>query len=190
MALTRTIDATTEPISLAEAKVHLNVTTADDDALISTLILQARQYAENFTNRAFITQTWELRLDMFTPWTLTIPMSPLVSVSSIQYIDGSGVTQTLASSEYTVDAKSEPGRITPAYGKNWPVTRYEMNAVTITFIAGYGAAADVPAPIKAAIKLIVAEMYKEREATIAGTIIAEVPLGVKTFLMPYVVTEY
>lgn len=56
-----------EPITLAEAKLHLRVETAmtDDDTLISALIVSARQAAETITRRALITQTWKLALDQF-----------------------------------------------------------------------------------------------------------------------------
>ncbi len=190
MALTRTADAATEPVTLTEAKAHLRVTGTDDDTLIGTLITAARQYVENYLNRALITQTWEWRLDAFSPWTLIVPMAPLISVTSIQYVDGQGTTQTLAVTEYDVDAKSEPGRITPAYGKAWPAIRYQMNAVTITFSAGYGAASAVPSPIKQAILLVIGEMYAHREASMVAAPIIELPLGVKSLLLPYTVIEY
>lgn len=190
MALIRTSDAATEPVTTAEAKTHLRVTGTDDDTYIGTLITAARQYVETFLNRALITQTWEWRLDGFSLWTLIVPMAPLISVTSIQYIDGEGTTQTLATTEYTVDAKSEPARIAPAYGKYWPATRYEMNAVTITFTAGYGAASAVPFQIKQAILLVIGHLYERREETITGTIIAEIPLGVQALLMPYVLIQY
>lgn len=190
MALTLNTAPAEEPVTLIEAKSHLRVTSTDDDTLITTLITVAREMAETFTNRVLITQTWEWRRDAFVPWTLEVPLAPLASVANIQYIDGNGDTQTLASTEYTVDANSEPGRITPAYGKFWPVTRYQINAVTITFVAGYGDAADVPTPIKQAILLIIGELYARREAAIAGAPIMEVPLGVKALLMPYALIEY
>src|SRR5688500_11691380 len=115
MALTRTAPPGTEPVTLDEAKAHLRVTTADDNTLITALIAAARQLVEDFTNRSLITQTWEWRLDAFPSWTLCVPQAPLVSVTSIQYVDPSGVTQVLANTEYLVDAQSQPGRITPAY---------------------------------------------------------------------------
>ncbi len=57
----------TEPVSLAEAKLHLRVETGmtDDDTLISALIVAARQVAETITRRALITQVWKLVLDQF-----------------------------------------------------------------------------------------------------------------------------
>jgi hypothetical protein len=50
---------------LGDAKLHLKVDTPDDDSLITALIVAARRYAETFTRRAFISQTWDLFLDHF-----------------------------------------------------------------------------------------------------------------------------
>ena len=55
----------TEPVSLAEAKLHLRVDFSDDDALISAYIIAARQKAESITRRALITQSWNLVMDQF-----------------------------------------------------------------------------------------------------------------------------
>jgi uncharacterized phiE125 gp8 family phage protein len=54
-----------EPVSLAEAKLHLRVDITDDDTLITGLIISARQRAEVITRRALCTQTWKLVLDQF-----------------------------------------------------------------------------------------------------------------------------
>lgn len=189
MSLTLLADSpnSDEPISLDDAKAHLRVTTTDEDDLIWSLVIAAREYAENYTHRAFITRTWEWRRDDFGCWVLQAPLSPLRSVSSIQYVDGQGDTQTLATTEYQVDASSTPGRIQPAYGKAWPATRPQMNAVTVTFVAGYGDAVDVPQQVKQALLLIIGEYYARREHAIVGAPIFEVPFSAKALLMPYVV---
>ncbi len=55
----------TEPVTLAEAKVHLRLETALDDDYVTALISAARQYTEQVCWRALVTQTWELVLDSF-----------------------------------------------------------------------------------------------------------------------------
>lgn len=47
----------TEPISLAEAKAHLRVVFDDDNDYIENLITAARQYAEGYQNRVYMTYT-------------------------------------------------------------------------------------------------------------------------------------
>lgn len=54
-----------EPVTLAEAKLHLRVDDNFDDSLIDMLITSARLHAENVCRRAFVTQKWELYLDAF-----------------------------------------------------------------------------------------------------------------------------
>jgi uncharacterized phiE125 gp8 family phage protein len=181
-----------EPVTLSEAKDHLRVTEADEDSLITSLITAARDIAESFTNRAFVTQTWSWKLDTFRPC-LEVPKAPLVSVSSIQYVDGAGATQTLAASGYQVaDAASHtvPGRIVPAYGQAWPATRGMPNDITVQYVAGYGGASAVPPQIRWAILLILGELYARRESAIAGTIITKVPYSAEALLMPFVVHAF
>src|SRR4030067_860491 len=84
---------------------------------------------------ALITQTWELYLDAFPAWEIRVPKPTLQSITSIVYTDTDGILQTLAGSMYLVDNKSEPGRITPAFGEVWPVTRAQINAVIVRFVA-------------------------------------------------------
>lgn len=54
-----------EPITLAEAKLHLRVDVTDDDALITSLISAARMAAETICRRAFVTQSWKVVIDQF-----------------------------------------------------------------------------------------------------------------------------
>ena len=203
MGLIQTVPPAVEPVSLAEAKLHMRVDLDDDDALIQKLIEAARRHTEDFTSRSLITQTWKLTLDRFPEslllwrwdaWTcsnvIELPKPPLQSVTSVKYYDPDGVLQTLAASKYLVDAVTEPGRIAPVTGEFWPATQDRINAVEIIYVAGYGAAAaNVPAGLLAAIKLLLANWYENREATIAGSL-NPVPLAVEALLRMHWVGEY
>ncbi len=188
MGLTLHTAPVAEPISTAEAKSHARVDISADDTLIDDYIAAARRWAELYTRRQFVTATWDLTLDAF-PLSdrcpIWVPLPPLQSVTSISYVDADGQTQTWDAAEYLVDSKSEPGRILPAYGETWPVTRDQANAVTVRFVAGYGLAAAVPATLKTAVRLLVSHLYETREPIITGTIVAKVPLGVEAVLHAY-----
>lgn len=181
-----------EPVDLATIKTHLRIGTTDaaEDNLVEDMITAARQMAESFTQRAFISQTWELLLDNFpgsgvARRALVLPYAPLSSVVSIKYIDTAGVEQTLDGSKYVVDADTVPGRINLAYGESWPAVRDQPNAVTVEFIAGYGTtAADVPDLIRQAIKMIVGHMFENREDTAPGNL-REIPMNSQWMLNPY-----
>lgn len=160
-----------EPVSTAEAKTHLRIDHTDEDTYIGTLVTTARLSLEAMTRRAFVTQTRVARYDSF-PAVFEHHRSPLQSVSSIAYIDTAGASQTLSASLYSVDTYTEPGRVIPAYGESWPSTRIVMNAVTETYIAGYGAAAAVPENVKHCIKRLLSHWYEFREPMIVGTIVS------------------
>lgn len=138
-----------EPITLDEAKIFLRIDGTDQNDVIESLIIAARQEAEKITRRQFITATWELRLDYF-PEIIYLPMPSLQSVTSVKYLDYSGTEQTLVeNTDYMVDSYSEPARITPCYGQVWPVTYPVINAVRIRFKSGFGDdATDIPDSIR------------------------------------------
>lgn len=176
---------TEEPLTLAEAKAHLRVTGSGDDTYITTLITVARQWAENYTRRALITQTWDLFLDKFPRWMLEMPLPPLQSVTTLEYTDTDGVQQTLGGTLYRVDTNAERGRITPAFNEVWPVTRAVMSAVKIRFVAGYGLAAAVEVKIKQAMLLLIGHLYENRQDVVIGVMPAHVPQSSKWLIGDY-----
>jgi uncharacterized phiE125 gp8 family phage protein len=138
LTIQTTVPPAAEPLNLTEVKNHLRVEAAvtADDNLITALLTAAREYCEDFLNRALVTQTKRLTLDAFPAAVIELPAPPVVSVSSITYIDTAGSTQTWTSSLYKVDEKSEPARVTPAFGEIFPSTRREINAVAVTYLCG------------------------------------------------------
>lgn len=165
MALRRITDATTEPVTLSEAKDFLRVTGTDLDAKITGLIVSARLAAENELKRSLIAQTWQRSYDAF-PDAIELSYPPFISLTYLRYYDPAGVLQTLASG-YTVDSETEPGWIVPADGYAWPDTAEVVNAVTVRYVAGYGTdATTVPESIKTWIKLMVGHYLENSEASV------------------------
>ena len=152
----------TEPVSSAEAKLHLKVDGATDDNLIAALISAARILCEALQGRAYITQTWELTLDAFPESPFELPRAPLATVTSIKYTDSAGVEHTIAATDYVLDTSGEPGRVALADGVSWPsVDLYPVGAVKIRYTAGGSAA---PANVKQAILLTIGGWYEDRQA--------------------------
>jgi hypothetical protein len=56
--------------------------------------------------------------------------------------------------------------------------------VQITYLAGYGGAANVPAPAKHAIKMLVGHWYANRESVLIGSISKELEFAVTALLSP------
>lgn len=184
MALVLVTPPAAEPVSLPEAKAHLRVDIADDDALISTLITAAREYCEAFQNRAYITQTWQLWLDAWPEGReIKLPKPPLQRVNGIRYYGEDGIEYILPSEDYFVDTQSEPGRVVLAPGKSWPgIALRPTNGVVVEFVAGYGNATAVPQRVKQAILLLVGHWYEHREAVITATVAKELEFTVQALL--------
>lgn len=185
-ALTLQTPPTSEPITLAEAKAHLRVEHTLEDLLIESLITAARNFVENFTRRALIEQTWKLTLDQFPCWEIYIPKPPLISITKFDYLNSAGISASLTETiDFLVDKESEPARITPFYLGTWPIAYQQINAVSITFKCGYGAAASsVPIAIKQSMLLLVGHWYNNREQT-APINLSQIPLGAEYLLWPY-----
>ena len=154
---------TSEPIALDEAKEYLRLDIDSEDSYVYGLIVAARKFCENYQNRAYITQTWELSMDDFCEDIVDIPKGKLQSISSIVYTDSDSVATTLSSTKYVYSTRGTLGRLTPAYGETWPTfVPYPLDAVVITFICGYGTAEDVPETIKQAMYLLISHWYENR----------------------------
>ncbi len=90
-------------------------------------------------------------------------MSPRrIDVQEIRYRDHAGVLQVLDPCRYTV-LDGELAMVEPAIGRDWPRVCRHRRAIEIDFVAGYGEPADVPGPIRTAIKMMVGDLFANRE---------------------------
>lgn len=184
------------PVTLDEAKKHLVVETSnvDDDDLINQYIRAATNWAERFTGRAFIEQTIDAFFDRW-PTTeenwIEIPKPPLIELIGVFYTDGSEAEFT----DYALDLSSEPARIYLPSSGSWPTTDIQPNAIRLRFRAGYldeGSSPpedSVPDIIKVAIMMYVAQMYRVREALVAGNSSVKPAWGAEEILREYSVIK-
>jgi uncharacterized phiE125 gp8 family phage protein len=188
-----------EPLTTADAKAHLRVDFVDDDALIGLLITAARQYCEQIIARSLISQQWRYVIDAFPAafWGMTngyfsgnailLEKGPVISLDSITYLDMGSATQTMPATDYASDFSGPLGRITPKFGKIWPIALPQIAAVQVTFTAGYGVDATfVPVGIKQWLKLRIGALYENREEVVSGRSITVTPMPfVDSLLDPY-----
>jgi uncharacterized phiE125 gp8 family phage protein len=187
MAIKR-IGLALDVITLAEAKAHLRILSDvhPDDNYISTLITAAREWCEEYTGIAIGTQTLEIALDAFPTAIRLVPM--VQSVTSVKYIDVSGIEQIVTATDYIVDNYSSPAWIVPVANKIWPSITNTANAVKIRFIAGFDVAAPCPKPIIAAMQLLIGNFYENRQEDVLGNTrisFNSLPTGVYSLLQPY-----
>jgi uncharacterized phiE125 gp8 family phage protein len=167
MGIVQTAAPAVEPVTLAEAKLHLNEIDNVQDTLIGMLITAAREYAEAYCARSFITQQWRLTLDEFPCGCIELERGPVQSVDSIVFRDMAGVLQTVAGPTfpaYAIDLESPLARVAPGFGYTWPNSLPQIGAVQVNYTAGFGpTAADVPAVVRNWIMVRVNTMFENRE---------------------------
>lgn len=174
-----------------EAKRHIRRDDDDDNAEIIDLIELVTAYldgANGILGRALISQTWEESFSDFPIGDyLCLNLAPVSSIVSITYFDADNVQQTFDANSY---GKYETAL--RAYAQlgdqfSWPGTYSRPDAVTVRYVAGYGAdAATVPAQIRHAAKLLLGLFYENREAAFFGTIGAMLPFGIMNLLRPFI----
>jgi uncharacterized phiE125 gp8 family phage protein len=161
-------DVTQEPITLAEAKLHLRVDSPnsgtlphEDDSLIGADITAAREWCEMVSGLSLAPRTLEAVFNRFptvpTTWIdpcctervvdyrfgeIVLPYPPVTSVTTFAYMDGDGVEQTVGATDYVLDNASWPHRIYKAASYTWPTTQVIPNAVRVRYLAGYSLTAD------------------------------------------------
>jgi uncharacterized phiE125 gp8 family phage protein len=175
MSLTKITDASVEPVTLQEAKLHLRVIAdlADvaahpEDALIAALITAARTDCEDRLQRSLMQTTWKLEADAFPCGVIRLERAPIISVDTLKYFDADETQQTLATSAYRLSGH----RVEVV--DTWPATQPRIGAVELVYKAGYGTTADkVPAPIKAWILLAMGDMYTNRERSAERPVVAQ-----------------
>jgi uncharacterized phiE125 gp8 family phage protein len=196
-----TATESTEPVTLAEQKVWMRfgLPTSDtsEDAMISAMIAGAREIAEEKCKRSFVNHTYEIVLDAFpceATGSIKLPRPPISTTAgdlTITYYNTTdGLTTTIPASAITVDYKSEPGRVHPSYGNEWPDDAIDRpDAITISYKAGNNSIC--PQPVRDWIKMKAAGYYGQREAFITGTMMN--PMGrdfVDGLLDPFRIIEF
>lgn len=175
--LQETESPATEPVSVDELKAHVRVSGTAEDTVLASLITAARQACETQVGKCFISRDISVFLDRWPsvsrqPWwdgtregadvgtlpPIKLPVTPVSAVSGIYLYAANGTATALPAEGYQVDllggrvafdvAPAAPGRI--------------LNGIEMRVTAGYGAAGDVPAVFKQAIKQVAAHLYTYR----------------------------
>ena len=175
-------------VTLADAKTHLKVDFTDDDALITALIVAAESFLDSYSGivgRALLTQTWSQAYDSFYA-RMKLRIGIVSSVTSVSYYDVNNVQQTLATSVYQLLTDDLGSYVSLKPLQLWPLTFTRDDAITITWVAGYGGTAStVPTAIIIAMKMFVAHWYEFRGIILADRRLEQVPLAAMALLEPF-----
>ena len=151
-------------ITLPEAKLFLREDEADNDTIITDLIVSLSKTLEDVLGISLLQQTWRYIFERFpySNYPIQLPRPPIQSVSSIRYVDTDGVQQTFPEAKYGVDLDLELVYLTG--NETWPSTKAFRNRPTISieYVTGYLTAADVPGDLILKLKEVMSSTYDAR----------------------------
>lgn len=169
---------TDQPLTKGDLRQHARVDSREFDAELVDLLGEAIDAAEAFTWRRLCTQTWDYYLDTI-PAVIRLPYPPASSITHVKYYDSGGTLQTVADTVYELGDDHGVGLVRLKHNQSWPSDfRGHADDLVVRFVCGYGGPSSVPGPIKRALRLYVATMFRDREA-------ARVPDGFYRLLSPY-----
>lgn len=193
-------------VALDDLKRFAKIDHDEEDDLLDSFIGAATTAAENFTRRSFLTQTWRISLDLCgggladelgegvydlpvtalygsLPQAVELPRAPVRSIASVTTYGLDNAESAFASENYRLDASGS--RMLLNYNRQWPVNLRPQDACRIEYVAGYGdSPADVPKPIREAVKMHAAALYESR-----GQCGYETPPGCKMMLGQYQIMQ-
>ena len=188
-SVTRATGPAVEPLTVAEAKLHLRVDISDDDVFIGTLITAAREWVEAYLDRTLITTQLILRAAEFPTEELELARPPMATAGTatavvITYTLADTTTATLSTALYRVDRTTTPGNVAPVINGTWPSDVIEdANAVAVTYWAGYGpTSASVPATIRHACLMLIGHWYESRSTVLVGVTSKPLEFAVESLL--------
>ncbi len=156
-----------EPITTEEAKTWLSVgqgyNGAYDETLIDSLIVAARENAEDYTQKPFIIREFKTTYDKnsnshllcsHASFYIELPKQPVVSIVSVKYFDTDNAEHTIDSANYYFDSKKI------VFSDVSFESIRDLDSLSINYTAGFGSTmADIPSNIKTAIKYYLSDLY-------------------------------
>lgn len=149
------------PVSLDELKEHVRVDHNEEDATLSLYLAAAVEQLDGWSGmlgRALMEQSWAAELDYLpASGEIELPLPPLQSVDAVWITNAAGEAEQLDLAAYEVRLAAGAVLV-----RNRP--RIARGPITVEFTAGAGTPAAVPANVRAAILLVAADLYANREA--------------------------
>ena len=152
------------PVTIEQARANMRIDGDYMDAFLQEWLEGITAATEHATGQCFIRQTWEVRLDAF-PGSINLP-HPVLSVTSVAYLDIDGIEQVLAPVSYKLVPARYKTALAPARGATWPATSPEPHAVIVTVECGYGDTPDkVPANVRLYLLAKLVDQYDPKTRT-------------------------
>lgn len=164
----------TSLIGLDEVKRHLKLEVDDSSQDLELegfleAAIGALDGAEGWLGRAIIPRTYTHRVDCWRASTVRLPYPPIIAVTSVRYRGHEGADSTLDPDFYFLEGRDLHWTQGVASADGW----HSKASVLISFRAGYEV---LPRPLRAAILLMVCDLYRNRESSAAVTM-TKIPMS-------------
>jgi len=175
------------PFDLETAKVHTRIDQDTEDAVLEGYLAAAVDECARYMQIAISQQDYQARFDCWPCAMLWLPMSPIVAVSAVKYLDEAGDELTLSADDWSFERRPGGGFVYFASDYSFPTLAADkLGAVRVNFTAGFdsddGSSGDedpeleMPAAIRQAVFLTFAHYYAHRESVDNGRTVP-VPRG-------------
>ena len=149
-----------EPVTIADTRAFLRISTESEDEILHRLIATAREIIEAEPGLSLIDQTWRLRVDRWPrSGRLALFKYPVKSVAAVVAYRQDGTAISFSPEEFVLNHGSRPQRL---YMAQYP-DAVEFVGLEVDFVAGFGeTGVEVPDALKHAILTLVAHLYESR----------------------------
>lgn len=173
--------ATDLPCSIEDMRMHLRVD--DDDATLEALIKVAADWIQRHTGFYLAQQTVREYLDDLTEnSTFVLHAYPVISLTA-GYYDTDNAAQTWSSDDYVERLALRPPQI---YPETLPSIHTAPGSFWFEMVVGHADVSTIPETVIHALKLIAGHFYEHREATVGGTMLTDLPIGVHSCLADHI----
>lgn len=151
-----------EPVSPSEMRAYLRLDDGAEDDLVVALVKAARLSVEAASGRVLVESRWRIARDGWPESGLVpLPASPLIAVERVRVVDRDGQAADVPADLYEADGLSDPPRV--IVDPLAPEPGRARQGILIEVRAGYGATPEsVPAPLRQAVRLLVARWFESR----------------------------
>ena len=149
-----------EPVTVADARAFLRISTDSEDDILRRIIKTARELVEADTGLALIDQTWRLRVDRWPrSGRLALFKYPVKAVTAVVAYRCDGSAISMEPEEFMLQHGRRPQRV---YMAQYPDAQ-SFCGLEVDFIAGFGeTGVEVPDALKQAILTLSAHLYENR----------------------------
>lgn len=161
-----------EPITLDQAKDHLEYQGTLKDQAINSLIPTARRICEVYTGLSLITQERSIKMDRFPCYynPIEVPYGPVQSILTFTYTNSDGdPTILVEGTDFLADYDSRICRLyaidSNGNKTSWPTdVKCMPNAIEVTYQAGYDDVSGelTPEQARTGIKRVIAQLFEGR----------------------------